>query len=662
LEGAALPHTKAKKARGSKQAVTVKIEKTKGTPVKTTQGPTAPDAPPTTKVTTHPPRRYATATEMASKQREISVSEFFAKNRHLLGFDNPRKALLTTVKEAVDNALDACEEAGILPEVEVRIDVAKIDGQPTVTPAQADRFIVTVTDNGPGIPRKNIGNVFGKLLFGSKFHRLRMSRGQQGIGISAAAMYGQLTTGKPTRVVSKIKGQSKAHCMEFSIDTKKNQPAVHDTDDIVWDRQQGTQCSIELVGKYLKGKLSVDEYLELTAVANPHAQLTYVAPDGSRRVFPRGIDQLPHPPREIKPHPLGIELGMLLKMAQDTKSHWLSGFLSSDFSRVSANLAQQVCEKAGLSPKMRPRDCVGQDAEKLYRAIQQTKFMNPPTDCLSPIGEEAIKNGLFKSIKADFYVATTRPPAVYRGNPFTIEAAIAFGKGDGGASLAVEAETAASENGDPQPKAEGEDDDKEIETARLIRFANRVPLLYQQTACATFKAAVATKWKNYGIKGSRGALPEGPMTIFVHMASVWVPFTSEAKEAVAEYDEIIKEIKLALQECGRKLGIWVRKRQHAKSEFERRNAFQRYIAEVAEACGRLKDGKLDVEKLKKQLARTAEEITGGEETDRLLNLNKDEDEQELSDAIIRTADGAIQGSVSQLALQAAGERPTAAAG
>jgi DNA topoisomerase VI subunit B len=661
VEDSTLAKAKTKSKQAPKKPVTVKIEATQGAPVKTTQGPagSGSDAQATTKVTSNPPRRYATATEMASRQREISVSEFFAKNRHLLGFDNPRKALLTTVKEAVDNALDACEEAGILAEVEVRIDVAKIEGQPTPTPAQADRFVVTVTDNGPGIPRKNIGNVFGKLLFGSKFHRLRMSRGQQGIGISAAAMYGQLTTGKPTKVISKIRGQSKAHCMEFSIDTKKNEPAVHDTDDILWDRDQGTQVAIELVGKYLKGKLSVDEYLELTAVANPHAQLIYVAPDGSRRVYPRGIDQLPHPPREIKPHPLGIELGMLLKMAQDTKSHWLSGFLSSDFSRVSANLAQQVCEKADLSPKMRPRLCVGQDAEKLYRAIQQTRFMNPPTDCLSPIGEEAIKNGLFKSIKADFYVATTRPPAVYRGNPFVIEAAVAFGKGDGGASLAADAQNGEA-GGELQPKAEGEEDDKEVQTARLIRFANRVPLLYQQTACATYKAAVATTWKNYGIKGSRGALPEGPMTIFVHMASVWVPFTSEAKEAIAEYDEIIKEIKLALQECGRKLGIWVRKRQHAKSEFERRNAFQRYIAEVAEACGRLKDGKLDTEKLRKQLARTAEEITGGEETDRLLNLSKDEEEQELADAIIRTPDGAVQGNVSQLALQAV--ETTAAAG
>ena len=648
--------------RHGRQTVTVRIEESNASPPKTVQSPpTVPDQK-LTSVANAPPRKYATATEMASRHREISVSEFFAKNRHLLGFDNPRKALLTTVKEAVDNALDACEEAGILPDIEVKIEVARGDSQPPPSPAQADRFVVTVTDNGPGIPRKNIGNVFGKLLFGSKFHRLRMSRGQQGIGISAAAMYGQLTTGKPTKVISKIRGQAKAHCMEFSIDTKKNQPAVHDTEDIQWDRVHGTQVAIELVGKYLKGKLSVDEYLELTAVANPHAQLTYVAPDGSRRVFPRGMDQLPHPPREIKPHPLGIELGILLKMAQDTKSHWLSGFLASDFSRVSANLAPQICDKAGLSPKMRPRDCVGQDAEKLYRAIQQTRFMNPPTDCLSPIGEEAIKNGLFKSIKADFYVATTLPPAVYRGNPFVIEAAIAFGKGDGGARASEERKVSVGADGEPQPKAEGEDDEREVESARLIRFANRVPLLYQQTACATCKAVLATTWKNYGIRGSRGALPEGPMTIFVHMASVWVPFTSEAKEAIAEYDEIIKEIKLALQECGRKLGIWVRKRQHARGEFERRNAFERYIAEVAEACGRLKAGKIDVEKLKTQLQRTAQEITGGEETDRLLNLRKDEEEQELADAIIRTPEGEIQGNVSQLALEAVGKGTTAAAG
>lgn len=597
----------------------------------------------------------ASAQEMSARQRDISVAEFFQKNRHMLGFDNKRKALLTTVKEAVDNSLDACEEAGILPDIEVKIEVTKNgDGSMPSSPAQAERFIITVTDNGPGIVKKNIGKVFAKLLYGSKFHRLRMSRGQQGIGISAAGMYGQLTTGKPTRVVTKIASEDKAHCIEVTIDTKKNEPVEHETKQITWDREQGTSVAIELEGEYRKGKQSVDEYLELTSVANPHAQFTYVSPDGEKRVFLRGVDQLPAQPKEIKPHPNGIELGMLLKMLQDTNSHWLSGFLSTDFCRVSTKNAEEICKGAGLSPRGRPRDVVGQEAERLFKALQGAKLMSPPTDCISPIGTEAIIAGMLKSFKADFYYAVTRPPKVYRGNPFVIEAGIAFGKGDGSAGrdpaeIAAE-EIAKAEAGEIEAKAEGEDDDDEVQLAEVIRFANRVPLQYQSTACASYKAVLKTSWKNYGVSQSRGALPAGPMTIFVHIASVWVPFTNQAKEAIAEYDEIMEEIKRAVQDCGRKLGIWIRKRQHAKNEFERRNIFQRYIEEVAESCKKIKGGKLDTDKLKKQLQKIAEEITGGEETDKILNKNKEDD---LSDVVIRTAEG-VKGNVSALAVQAAG--------
>ncbi|HYF51861.1 MAG TPA: DNA topoisomerase VI subunit B [Planctomycetota bacterium] len=617
----------------------------------------------------------ATAQEMSARQRDISVAEFFQKNRHMLGFDNKRKALLTTVKEAVDNSLDACEEAGILPDITVKIEVARNgDGTMPVSPAQAERFIITVGDNGPGIVKKNVGKVFAKLLYGSKFHRLRMSRGQQGIGISAAGMYGQLTTGKPTKVLSKIKGDEKIHSFEISIDTKRNEPVEHETSEYLWNAEEGTgtckekgvkpikwttesgtSVAIELTGEYRKGKQSVDEYLELTSVANPHAQFTYISPDGEKRVFPRGIDYLPEQPKEIKPHPHGIELGMLLKMLQDTSSHWLSGFLAADFCRVSTKNAEEICKAAGLSPRARPRDIVGPDAEKLFKALQSAKLMAPPTDCISPIGKQAIEAGLLKSIKADFYYAVTRPPKVYRGNPFVIEAGIAFGKGDGSAAkdpaeIAAE-ELKKAENGEIEAKAEGEEDDDEVTLAEVIRFANRVPLQYQATACAAYKSVLKTSWKNYGVSQSKGALPQGPMTIFVHIASVWVPFTNQAKEAIAEYDEIMDEIKRAVQDCGRKLGIWIRKRQHAKNEFERRNIFQRYIEEVVESCNKIKGGKLDTEKLKKQLQKIAEEITGGEEVDKLLNKTKDEDD--LSDVIIRTADG-IKGNVSALAVQAAG--------
>ncbi len=591
---------------------------------------------------------------MAAQHREISVSEFFAKNRHLLGFDSPRKALLTTVKEAVDNSLDACEEAGILPDITVKIEVAPGPDGTRPAPSQADRFIVMVRDNGPGIPASKIGNVFAKLLYGSKFHRLKMSRGQQGIGISAAAMYGQITTGRPCRVISKVADEPRAHLFELSIDTAKNQPVVHEKQQIDWDQPHGTEVVIELVGRYMRGRQSVDEYLEYTAIANPHARIVYVTPTGETREFPRGVEELPAPPREIKPHPLGIELGMFLKMARDTSTRTVSSFLTNDFCRVSSRLAAQICEKAGVNPNARIRKLKNEQLESLYRAIQSTKFMAPPTDCLSPIGEEALKAGLVKTVPADFYVATTRPPAVYRGNPFQIEVAIAYGTGDGKSSLQRVAEELES-GGNGEAKAEGEHkDDGPTELARVIRLANRVPLVYQQSACATFKAVLHTNWRNYGIAQSKGALPQGPMTILIHMASVWVPFTNEAKEAIAEYDEIVREVRRALQECGRKLAVWIRKRQQAKNELQRRFTFARYIEEVAAACCRLKDGRINQERLKRQLLQIAERITGGEETDRILNrATKTGVDEDLAGAVVRTDDGELAGDLPELARQVA---------
>jgi DNA topoisomerase-6 subunit B len=567
-----------------------------------------------------------TASEMGARQREISVSEFFTKNRHLLGFDNPRKALLTCVKEAVDNSLDACEEAGILPEIIVKIEVVP-DGETMPRLSDATRFRVTVTDNGPGIVREQIPRIFAKLLYGSKFHRLRMSRGQQGIGISAAGMYGQLTTGKPVKIISRTSDRKPANYFEIQIDTRKNEPIIHSKKEIEWHHARGTEVSIELEGKYQKGRASVDEYLELCSIANPHVSFVYHTPEGQTVQYNRTFTELPPAPREIKPHPYGIELGVLLKMMHDTKSHWLSGFLTSDFSRVSPKTAAEICKAAGIDPHAHPRRIARDQAEKLYRAIQSTKIMSPPTDCISPIGEKAILAGLYKQIRGDFYTATTRPPAVYRGNPFIIEVGLAFGTGNG---------TAGAQK--TSALAEGETHEEDTELARVIRYANRVPLLYQQSSCSSLKAVLETSWKNYGVGQSRGALPQGPMVVFIHMASVWVPFTSESKEAIADYDEIRKEMKLALQECGRRLGVYLRRREHAKSDFQRRNIFALYIEEVASACKRLKRGKLDDEKLKKQLMKIAVKKTGGEKTELLLGKKKQQDD-EMPHSIVVTPEG-----------------------
>lgn len=478
---------------------------------------------------------------MAARQRDISVSEFFAKNRHLLGFDNPGRALLTAVKEAVDNALDACEEAEILPDITVR-----------VMQLAEDRFRMIVEDNGPGILKAQVLKVFGKLLYGSKFHRSKQSRGQQGIGISAAAMYGQLTTGQPTIIESKTSANEPAFHVEMVIDTKKNAAEKVREKNCFWERPHGTSVAIELEGSYKKGKRSVDEYIELSALANPHARFTYHAPKDPVVVFERVTQDLPEPPQEIQPHPHGVELGVLATIVRDAPQATIGEALAANFSRVSRRVAEDICEKAGLSPEMSCKKLSISEAERLYRAIPQVKILAPPTNCLSPIGEDLIRAALERRVPdADFIDSCTRPPTVYRGNPFQVEVGMAYG-----GSLPAE------------------------ELIELHRFANRVPLQYQQSSCAISKAALSVPWRNYNISQSQGALPAAPMIVFVHLVSVWVPFTSESKEAIAVYDEIIKEIRLGIMEVGRKLGIHIRKGRRRNDELKKRAYIDAYLPHV----------------------------------------------------------------------------------
>ena len=494
---------------------------------------------------------------MAKTQRSISVSEFFAKNRHLLGFDNPRKALLTTIKEAVDNALDACEEAGILPAVEIWIEQL---GE--------THFKVAVQDNGPGIVKKQIPSIFGQLLYGSKFHRLRMSRGQQGIGISAAGMYGLLTTGRAVRITSRTSSRSDAHFYEVQIDTKKNRPDVIRDDKVRWDVNHGTRVEIELEARYQRGRQSVDTYLQQTAITNPHVKLVYHAPDGREEIYKPSIRQLPPSPKSIRPHPYGIELGVLIKMLQDTRTKTLRQFLTGEFSRVSPRVANEIIEKSGVRKNARTKSLNGDDVKAIYAAIQETKILSPATDCIVPIGEDQLLSGLKHVVDAGFYTACTRRPAVYRGNPFVIETALAYGKPQKGKDQEAPRE---------HPAQQSES------LATILRFANRVPFLYQQGGCAIYKAAVNLNWRQYGLNQARGALPSGDLTIAVHMGSVWVPFTSESKEAIASYPEILQEIRLGLQECGRRLARHIRKTVRVQRELKKRSYIEKYIPAIGEA-------------------------------------------------------------------------------
>jgi DNA topoisomerase-6 subunit B len=489
--------------------------------------------------------RRSNASDLAKQHRDISVSEFFAKNRHLLGFDNPSKALLTTVKEGVDNSLDACEEAGILPDI--RVSIQQIS---------ETRFRVIIEDNGPGIMRAQVPKVFGSLLYGSKFHRLRQSRGQQGIGISAAGMYGLLTTGKPIIITTRTGPKKDAHHLELVIDTKQNAPKIKRDDVVEWDKEHGTRVEIELEGGYRGGQHSVDAYIRQISLANPHAEITYVPPKaeehGAEHVFPRVSDLVPEETAEIKPHPYGVELGVLMQMFRDTKARNVRSCLQVDFSRVSARTATEILEKANVPPTRRPSETNREQAESIHKAIQATKIMAPPMDCIAPIGEDLIEKALRSEVSAAFYASVSRRPAVYRGNPFLIEVGLAYG-GELSADQSITA----------------------------YRYANRVPLQYQQGACAITKAITRTEWRNYQMQQPRGAMPVGPMLLMVHIASVWVPFTSESKEAIAHYPEIIKEIRLALQECGRKVATHIRKQRREADAEKKRAYIVKYIPQVA---------------------------------------------------------------------------------
>ena len=635
--------------------------------------------------------RRSTAQAMAAKQRSISVSEFFAKNRHLLGFDNPRKALLTTVKEAVDNSLDACEEAGIAPEIWVNI-----------TQTEPDRYQVSIQDNGPGILKKQIPLIFGKLLYGSKFHRLRMSRGQQGIGISAAGMYGMLTTGKPVKIVSKLSIRKPAHYYELQIDTKTNNPqilnnrgdgldipagekgrAIMEKKKIEWEAfypvpkvepstsddehaegetetreapapvevRSGTRVTLEIEAKYQRGRGSVDEYLEMTAIANPHVTLHYTDPEGTLHTYARSTDQLPPEAKEIKPHPYGVELGRLVTMLKELKEGTITQFLTSSFSRVSPAVARRICETAEVSTRSSVKKISRDEADKIYKAIQQTKIKAPSTDCIAPIGEELLLKGLHQVVPGEFYVAATRPPSVYRGNPFQIECALAYGGQNAAQKVSIELLERLIEETDARTLRQflmntfdglGSDSAEKIMKAgefgsrqspsklkqaeierlhdsmknvnvsdgqamQVLRYANRVPLQFKMRDCAITQTVMKMNWRSYGLSQSRSNLPSGPVRVMVHVASVWVPFTSESKEAIAHYDEIQKEIRLGLQTVGRKLGMFLRRRQQVKKEGERRNVFVRYLGEVAQAVSDLNG--CDKEEIYNHLTRVAKRVT-----------------------------------------------------
>ena len=483
------------------------------------------------------------AEEISSKQKQISISEFFEKNKHFLGFDTLQRAVITAVKEAVDNSLDACEEARILPDIRIELHRTK-----------SDELQMTTQDNGPGIPRDAIENVFGKFLLGSRFHAIRQTRGQQGIGITGVVMYSQLTTGSKTHVVSKIKSDSSAVYVDLGIDTKKNKAIKSGEKRDVWvDEMTGEEVSHGLrirtlmKAKYQRGKQSVYQYLRMTSIVNPHASISLVVRDKDGEVIEEGqwmrtTDKLPRVVEEIKPHPHGIHLGTLQRMMREAQDRRMTSFLNNNFSGVTRRAAKQILEVAEIEETRTPKRIKAEEAQAIVSAFQTVKLLKPPMDCLSPIEDLLIKKGLSKAIDSRFASTVTRNPSVSQGNPFQIEVGLVFG-GDISSDGPIE----------------------------ILRFANRVPLMYQQGGCLLTKALEAVDWKRYGLEQPGGSgIPKGPAAVLIHLASTNVQFTSEAKEAVSFDEEVFDEIRKAMLEVGRGL------RNHLKKSSQRKKAKEKF--------------------------------------------------------------------------------------
>jgi DNA topoisomerase-6 subunit B len=322
------------------------------------------------------------------------------------------------------------------------------------------------------------------------------------------------------------------------------------------------EITCRMKAKYQRGRQSVYQYLRMTSIVNPHADITFEDPDGEIHHWPRVTERLPRKVESIKPHPHGIHLGTLQRMCTEASDNRMTSFLYKNFSGVSTRAAKELLAAAEIDEKAKPKSMKAEQYRALIEAFQgerllngkAVKLLNPPTNCLSPIEELLIKKGLSKTIDSRFVTTMTRSPTVTQGNPFQVEVGLIFGDG-----MAA---------------------DKPVE---VLRFANRVPLMYQQGGCLLTKAIESVDWRQYGLDqaGGRG-VPKGPAAILVHLASTNVQFTSEAKEALADNEEVLDEVRKAMLEMGRGLRKHLEKKKKMAKTQEKFELVNDIIPAIAE--------------------------------------------------------------------------------
>ena len=475
-----------------------------------------------------------------SKITSSSTAEYFAKNLQQVGFSSPAKAVLTTLKEAVDNSLDACEEAGILPEINIAIEKVGAGAS-----RNTDLVSIIVEDNGPGLDADDLAKVFGEYLASSKFGRGRCSRGQQGIGISAATTWAQLTNASGVKVLSKTKGMRRAVSAIIDVDIKGNRGLLKKKEALDWAKPHGLKVEFRIDGRVvLNGDGGLLTYLEGTTLVNPHMTINYKLVDQPPVEIPRVANQVPDIPAATLPHPHTMKLGEFMTHAGLFGKVSLENFLIKGFSRVNEATLKDL-NKKGISRAMMGKSLaqVSQTEYKsVYQALHDVDLVAPSTRSVLTVGEDGLSKSIQRLGEVDFFSVVTRKPRICDFKPVVVEVAIA------------------------RFMNRGSDDDGQVQ---LLRFANRVPLQFDKGACAITRAVESVNWRSYGLNQPKDSLPMGAFVFAVSVTSPFIKFKNASKETIDGGDDLIEEIRRTLMQAGQKLSRHIRA-EYKAADLERK--------------------------------------------------------------------------------------------
>jgi len=528
---------------------------------------------------------------LAETFEEISAADFFYRNRDIAGFTNPARAIFSSIRELVENSLDAADQSGMPPDIYVRLsyeDEEKFEselieaekkeetkGEEEAETFESGVYRLRVEDNGSGVPARHIPAAFGQVLFGSKY-KLRQTRGTFGLGGKMAVLYGQITTHKPVYVISST-GKSKVYVYKIMVDIQRNRPIILDRK-ILLNKEawRGTIVEFSLEGDFIKALPRILEYIKQTALANPYANITFIDPKGRLYKFNRATKQMPPPPKETKPHPYGVDVETIRRLVRITPYRNMIGFMRNHFHRVGEVTARKFLDLTGMSATRDPRKLKPEEIVRLVHMMKRFDgFMAPDASCLSPLGEDLLKTGILKELKPEFIAVRQRPPATYSGHPFIVEAAIAYG---------------------------GEVPRRNNDFV-LYRFANKIPLLYDEASDVSWKIIRAMNWRRYHVT------PDIPIAVLVHLCSTKVPYKTVGKEFIADRPEVKREVLNGIRDAARELQHFLTKREHVEKERRRLSTFSKYLPKIAQFSTELVGKKKppDITKLLKSVRKYEEE-------------------------------------------------------